>query len=104
MALKESGFNQKEVLNWRGLSIRGHRRAQAAAVPQIDFSVPIQSELSFSDYKILLGFNEKLSEKGLTSGRAVPVMESARAANFGDYGGQTTNRGRILVFSGLSGT
>ncbi|MQH33320.1 chromosome partitioning protein ParB, partial [Escherichia coli] len=27
---------------------------------------PVQSELSFSDYKLLLEVNEKLSEKGLT--------------------------------------
>ena len=68
IALKESGFNQKEIAELEGLSQAKVTRAlQAAAVPQDLISLfPVQSELSFSDYKLLLEVNEKLSEKGLT--------------------------------------
>ena len=65
---KEPGFNQKEIAELEGLSQAKVTRAlQAAAVPQDLISLfPVQSELSFSDYKLLLEVNEKLSEKGLT--------------------------------------
>ena len=68
IALKESGFNQKEIAELEGLSQAKVTRAlQAAAVPQDLISLfPVQSELSFSDYKLLLEVNEKLGEKGLT--------------------------------------
>ncbi len=69
LALKESGFNQKEIAELEGLSQAKVTRAlQAAAVPQDLIALfPVQSELSFSDYKILLEVNEKLSEKGLNA-------------------------------------
>ncbi|VFS25032.1 ParB family [Serratia liquefaciens] len=56
------------MLNWKGyLRAKVTRALQAAAVPQDLISLfPVQSELSFSDYKLLLEVNEKLSEKGLT--------------------------------------
>jgi ParB family chromosome partitioning protein len=67
IALKESGFNQKEIAELEGLSQAKVTRALQAAVPQDLISLfPVQSELSFSDYKLLLEVNEKLSEKGLT--------------------------------------
>ncbi len=68
IALKESGFNQKEIAELEGLSQAKVTEAlQAAAVPQDLISLfPVQSELSFSDYKLLLEVNEKLGEKGLT--------------------------------------
>ena len=66
IALKESGFNQKEIAELEGLS-QVTRALQAAAVPQDLISLfPVQSELSLSDYKLLLEVNEKLGEKGLT--------------------------------------
>ncbi len=61
IALKESGFNQKEIAELEGLSQAKvtPRALQAAAVPQDLISLfPVQSELSFSDYKLLLEVNE----------------------------------------------
>ncbi|EHF4095858.1 ParB/RepB/Spo0J family partition protein, partial [Salmonella enterica subsp. enterica serovar Newport] len=87
MALKESGFNQKEIAELEGLSQAKVTRAlQAAAVPQELISLfPIQSELSFSDYKILLEVNEKLSEKGLTSEGLIQSVSDQHDAILSDY-------------------
>lgn len=87
MALKESGFNQKEIAELEGLSQAKVTRAmQAAAVPQELISLfPVQSELSFSDYKILLEINEKLSEKGLTSEELIQSVSEQHDAILNDY-------------------
>ncbi|QDD81082.1 chromosome partitioning protein ParB (plasmid) [Salmonella enterica subsp. enterica serovar Typhimurium] len=87
MALKESGFNQKEIAELEGLSQAKVTRAlQAAAVPQELISLfPVQSELSFSDYKILLEVNEKLSEKGLTSEGLIQSVSDQHDAILSDY-------------------
>ncbi|WP_405127079.1 ParB family protein (plasmid) [Salmonella enterica subsp. enterica serovar Enteritidis] len=87
MALKESGFNQKEIAELEGLSQAKVTRAlQAAAVPQELISLfPVQSELSFSDYKILLEVNEKLSEKGLTSEGLIQSVSDQHDAILCDY-------------------
>ncbi len=65
IALKESGFNQKEIAELRDyLRLKLPVALQAAAVPQDLISLfPVQSELSFSDYKLLLEVNEN-SVKG----------------------------------------
>ncbi|ENP6179118.1 ParB/RepB/Spo0J family partition protein [Salmonella enterica subsp. enterica serovar Typhimurium] len=87
MALKEYGFNQKEIAELEGLSQAKVTRAlQAAAVPQELISLfPVQSELSFSDYKILLEVNEKLSEKGLTSEGLIQSVSDQHDAILSDY-------------------
>lgn len=86
MALKESGFNQRKLLNWRVIQAKVTRALQAAAVPQELISLfPIQSELSFSDYKILLEVNEKLSEKGLTSEGLIQSVSDQHDAILSDY-------------------
>lgn len=87
MALKESGFNQKEIAELEGLSQAKVTRAlQAAAVPQELISLfPVQSELSSSDYKILLEVNEKLSEKGLTSEGLIQSVSDQHDAILSDY-------------------
>jgi len=87
MALKESGFNQKEIAELEGLSQAKVTRAlQAAAVPQELISLfPVQSELSFSDYKILLEVNEKLREKGLTSEGLIQSVSDQHDAILSDY-------------------
>lgn len=46
---------------------------------------PVQSELSFSDYKILLEVNEKLSEKGLTSEGLIQSVSDQHDAILSDY-------------------
>ena len=64
IALKESGFNQKEIAELEGLSQAKVTGLQAAAVPQDLISLfPVQSELSFSDYKLLLEVNENLVKR-----------------------------------------
>lgn len=87
MALKESGFNQKEIAELEGLSQAKVTRAlQAAAVPQELISLfPVQSELSFSDYKILLEVNEKLSENGLTSEDLIQSVSDQHYVILSDY-------------------
>ena len=87
MALKASGFNQKEIAELEGLSQAKVTRAlQAAAVPQELISLfPVQSELSFSDYKILLEVNEKLSEKGLTSEGLIQSVSDQHNAILSEY-------------------
>lgn len=87
MALKASGFNQKEIAELEGLSQAKVTRAlQAAAVPQELISLfPVQSELSFSDYKILLEVSEKLSEKGLTSEGLIQSVSDQHNAILSEY-------------------
>lgn len=64
-SLKDSGLSQKEIAEIEGLSQAKVTRAmQAASVPQELISLfPIQSELSFSDYKSLLEIDESLQQK-----------------------------------------
>ena len=68
LAIKETGMNQKEIAELEGLSQAKVTRAmQAAAVPQELISLfPIQSELSFSDYKVLLDIDASLNQKGIS--------------------------------------
>jgi len=68
LGLKESGLNQKEIAMLEGLSQAKVTRAlQAATVPQELISLfPVQSELSFSDYKLLLDIDANLTEKGIS--------------------------------------
>jgi len=68
LGLKESGLNQKEIATLEGMSQAKVTRAlQAAAVPQELISLfPVQSELSFSDYKLLLDIDANLTEKGIS--------------------------------------
>lgn len=68
LGLKESGLNQKEIAMLEGLSQAKVTRAlQAAAVSQELISLfPVQSELSFSDYKLLLDIDANLTEKGIS--------------------------------------
>ena len=68
LGLKESGLNQKQIAMLEGLSQAKVTRAlQAATVPQELISLfPVQSELSFSDYKLLLDIDANLTEKGIS--------------------------------------
>ncbi|MDQ9128516.1 ParB family protein [Serratia fonticola] len=63
LALKQSGLTQKEIAEAEGLSQAKVTRAlQAASVSSELLSLfPIQSELSFSDYKVLLTAEELLA-------------------------------------------
>ena len=65
--LKQSGMSQKEIADTRGLSQAKVTRAlQAASVPQEYVSLfPVQSELSFADFKSLLSVHELITEKGI---------------------------------------
>ncbi|MGL5385961.1 MAG: ParB family protein [Serratia sp. (in: enterobacteria)] len=65
LALKQSGLTQKEIAEAEGLSQAKVTRAlQAASVSSELLSLfPIQSELSFSDYKVLLTAEELLASK-----------------------------------------
>lgn len=63
LALKQSGLTQKDIAEAEGLSQAKVTRAlQAASVSSTLLSLfPIQSELSFSDYKVLLTAEELLA-------------------------------------------
>lgn len=67
-ALKEGGLSQKEIAESQGLSQAKVTRAlQAASVPvQLIALFPVQSELTYPDYKTLLMAYEQLLEKGET--------------------------------------
>lgn len=71
--LKESGLSQKEIAQLEDMSQAKVTRAlQAAAVPQELLSLfPVQSELSFTDYKTLLELSENLSDKNITADQVV---------------------------------
>ncbi|EKY3225387.1 ParB family protein [Cronobacter dublinensis] len=62
MALKEAGLNQKEIAEQEGLSQAKVTRAlQAASVSAALLAFfPVQSELTFSDYKTLCAVEESL--------------------------------------------
>jgi ParB family chromosome partitioning protein len=67
-SLKESGMSQKEIAASEGLSQAKVTRAlQAAMVPSEILAVfPVQSELTYPDYKQLLSLCEFLTEKQVT--------------------------------------
>ncbi len=76
LGLKESGLNQKDIAETEGMSQAKVTRAmQAAAVPQeLILLFPVQSELSFSDYKSLLEISENLSIKDISSQQLVESL------------------------------
>lgn len=67
LTLKNAGMNQKEIAEQEGLSQAKVTRAlQAASVPQDLISLfPVQSELTFSDYKMLTVATEFLDSKNI---------------------------------------
>ncbi|KEA50742.1 chromosome partitioning protein ParB [Mangrovibacter sp. MFB070] len=67
LALKNAGLSQKEIAEQEGLSQAKVTRAlQAASVPQDLISLfPVQSELAFSDYKVLISATESLDSKNI---------------------------------------
>lgn len=68
VTLKNSGMSQKEIAENQGLSQAKVTRAlQAAMVPSSILGIfPVQSELTYPDYKQLLSLCEFLAEKDLT--------------------------------------
>ncbi|EDS6807036.1 ParB/RepB/Spo0J family partition protein [Salmonella enterica subsp. enterica serovar Legon] len=68
LTLKDSGLNQKQIAEQEGMSQAKVTRAmQAASVPKELISIfPVQSELSFSDYKTLLDIDENLKNKNIS--------------------------------------
>lgn len=68
LALKESGLSQKEIAERERLSQAKVTRAlQAASVPKHFMELfPVQSELTFSDYKSLLAVSENLSDRNIS--------------------------------------
>ncbi|SFN71003.1 chromosome partitioning protein, ParB family [Izhakiella capsodis] len=68
LLLKDSGLNQKEIAVREGLSpARVTRAIQAAAVPQELIALfPVQSELSYADYKSLLDIDASLKARDIS--------------------------------------
>jgi ParB family chromosome partitioning protein len=68
LTLKNSGLNQKEIAEQEGMSQAKVTRAlQAASVSQALISIfPVQSELTFTDYKTLNNIAELLQSKELS--------------------------------------
>ncbi len=79
--MKEAGMNQKEIAEKEGLSQAKVTRAlQAAAAPrELVALFPVQSELTFSDYRLLFTAGELLSAKGIEYAQLIdnimPEME-----------------------------
>lgn len=68
LPMKERGLNQKEIAEQEGMSQAKVTRAlQAAAVPpELIKLFPVQSELGFSDYKMLIDIHQNLNVKGIS--------------------------------------
>lgn len=69
LMLRESGMNQKEIAASQNMSEAKVTRAiQAASVPsEMLLPFPVQSELTYPDYKFLLGLNEQFLAKGVNA-------------------------------------
>lgn len=67
LAIKQTGLTQKEIAELEGLSQAKVTRAlQAASVSAELISLfPVQSELTFSDYKVLCAVEEQLKYEGV---------------------------------------
>jgi ParB family chromosome partitioning protein len=78
LALKESGLTQKEIAEREHLSQAKVTRAlQAASVPALFMELfPVQSELTFSDYKSLLAVSESLSDRNITHENLIKNISS----------------------------
>ncbi|ELM3737423.1 ParB/RepB/Spo0J family partition protein [Edwardsiella piscicida] len=76
-SLRNSGLTQKEIAKQEGLSEAKVTRAlQAASVPSSLLAVfPVQSELSFPDYKVLLDIDNKLQLSSYTSEQFVALLQ-----------------------------
>lgn len=68
LQLRESGFSQKEIAELEKLSAAKVTRAiQAASVPAEMISVfPVQSELNYPDYKLLLDVYAQISKQSIS--------------------------------------
>ncbi|MCT4707687.1 ParB/RepB/Spo0J family partition protein [Enterobacteriaceae bacterium H16N7] len=99
LGLKESGLNQKDIAETEGMSQAKVTRAmQAAAVPQeLILLFPVQSELSFSDYKSLLEISENLSIKDISSQQLVESLsEELDVIISDDHNPDDEQKARIL--------
>lgn len=79
LLLRESGFNQTEIAHSQQLSKAKVTRAiQAASVPADMLSVfPVQSELSYNDYKLLLDIAALFKHKKLDIETLIVAVDDA---------------------------
>lgn len=76
LKFREAGISQKEIAISENLSeAKVSRAMQAASVPQDMLSLfPVQSELTFPDYKFLLGVKAALADKDIPLERFIEAL------------------------------
>jgi ParB family chromosome partitioning protein len=80
LILRENGMNQKEIAQSERLSEAKVTRAiHAASVPAKMLSpFPVQSELTYPDYKLLLSLYEQLIEKNVNLDNVLSVVKQTK--------------------------
>jgi ParB family chromosome partitioning protein len=80
LILRENGMNQKEIAQSERLSEAKVTRAiHAASVPANMLSpFPVQSELTYPDYKLLLSLYEQLTEKNVNLDNVLSVVKQTK--------------------------
>ncbi|KAB7893289.1 ParB/RepB/Spo0J family partition protein [Rouxiella sp. S1S-2] len=81
LMLRDSGMNQKEIAASQKMSEAKVTRAiQAASVPsELLLPFPVQSELTYPDYKFLLSLHEQLQAKGMSSDELIDQVTELKS-------------------------
>lgn len=106
LMLRESGMNQKEIADSQKLSEAKVTRAiQAASVPsEMLLPFPVQSELTYPDYKFLLSVNEQLVAKGINSEELIDQVMELKNSLGSDYAAEDYKTAIINLFKEVSPT
>ena len=80
LALRDNGMNQKEIAENQNMSQAKVTRAiQAASVPEEMLSIfPVQSELTYPDYKVLLELSNTFSGQSLDVATLIETVASTK--------------------------
>lgn len=106
LLLRENGMTQKEIAASQKLSEAKVTRAiQAASVPsEMLLPFPVQSELTYPDYKFLLSLNEQLVAKGINSEELIDQVIELKSSLSSDYAAEDYKTAIMNLFKEVSPT
>ncbi|MCC3721638.1 ParB/RepB/Spo0J family partition protein [Rouxiella badensis] len=106
LMLREGGMSQKDIAASQKLSEAKVTRAiQAASVPsEMLHPFPVQSELTYPDYKFLFGLNEQLIAKGINTEELIDQVMELKSSLNNDYAAEDYKTAIINLFKEVSPT
>jgi len=104
LMLRESGMNQKDIAVSQKLSEAKVTRAIQAALVPVDMLVPfpVQSELTYPDYKFLFNLNEQLVAKGVKIDEVIDQVMERKNTLANDYPAEDLKTAIVNLFKDVS--